>query len=153
MIILFFLLAFLFATFRGIHEGMVMIRWCDRNAVPQSHDTPSTFQTIKDGVRIHKWFRNYHFINMVMFADFAGLVYVTFVVTPHWNEWVAVILLVWEVTEVAYSFTRYGKYLPAEECIEFIDRWDGFPLIKIDSLIVYRLHITRIVGIIIFLCL
>ena len=99
--------AILFGMFRGYKEGMVMIQPQDPNA--------SYYVTAWEiGVRSHKWFKYYHTLSCLIFLSFFFLVFFMLDIPFSILYLIGIIFLQWELFELFYSFSRYGKFIENE---------------------------------------
>jgi len=111
MIWIIFTLAAVFASLRGVKEGMIHI-------LPGDY----TFNHLAQyGVRGHIWFQVYHAIGFAKMVSFTALIHLIANHTPCWQHLVALLIILWEIYEVAYSYSRYFRLIPKEELITFVD--------------------------------
>ncbi len=104
------IVAALMGAFRGIEQGMVMTLAND----------PMNL-AIVDGIRGHVGFERYHLISgmVVIFAALLG--YMLIHARPRIMYLAGIGFLLWEVTEVGYSFGRSGSPFQSYEHINFLD--------------------------------
>lgn len=127
---------------RGIHEGMIFIRF------PESMHN-NQFQ---DGARGHKWHDYYHIIALARDLSVLGLGVVLICLPWHWNILLAGFFFAWEFSEVGQAIARVAKPvmfdlgLPYEYIVAF-DAWD----LILRGNVVYCLHAVRIIFAIGFL--
>ena len=139
MLYLIIITSIIVAYLRGTKEGMVMIKKDDKMAIPSN----------EHGVRIHKWFGQYHLISLtkdvcliclgtqlcLYSSPDNSLLEVTTLFILLW-------LLIWDTYEYAYSQSRFKLWInPKLEHITLIDfvSWhEGSE----------TMHILRAIGII-----
>ncbi len=102
--------ALLWFVFRGLVEGMVMV-------MPGDAMYRQRFNI--DGVRSHRWFKQYHIL--VIIRDiFLALSCVT-LINCRDLSWTflttlsGTIILGWAIFEATYSFSRYARWIPEQE--------------------------------------
>ena len=126
------IIAMLFAFVRGIKEGMVFDRYY---------------------VQGHRFFKVYHLINVIKYSLYAVLVlliYCEFDVSVLFAFRLVLILMVlWEYTELGYSFSKYGVLIPDTELIVFVDLL-RFEMLGKEVKIIHGFRMLVIVALFIF---
>ncbi|MDO9548159.1 MAG: hypothetical protein Q7J65_04240 [Candidatus Marinimicrobia bacterium] len=121
--------------FRGIHEGMINIRFSE----------PMHNREFQEGVRGHKWHRYYHLIASIRDLSMLGLGIAFILMKWQYAGLLAGLILMWEFSEVGQALARvkypvmFDKGL-AYERVVFMDcgRW------ILRGKIVYLFHVIRI---------
>ncbi len=128
---------FAYAIVRGLHEGMIHIKFTDK-----MHSG-----LYEEGVRGHKWHgKNYHKIALLrdLFSLWCGWLWVS---QPfNFNLFMGSLIIFWELSEIGYSIARNGTLLflmegKAYENINFAD----IGSLKLIGWKVYALHAGRII--------
>ena len=123
-------------SLRGIHEGMIFIRF----------NEPMHNNQFQDGVRGHKWHPYYHLGAIYRDLSMLGLGVALICLPWHWNTLLAGTILLWELSEVGQAVARVAKPvmfdlgLPYEHIAVF-DIWD----LILRGNVVYYLHGARII--------
>jgi len=95
------LAAIVFGALRGVSEGMDMSLRGDPKR--------KCLRWPGDGPRGHRWFRWYHLLELAMWAVYTSLVWLIITIWPGWLTLSGLALIVWEMTEIGYSVSRWGK--------------------------------------------
>lgn len=112
----------LWCILRGLVEGMVMVQFSDPmyGGDPDKND---------EGVRCHRWFRWYHWLCI---ARDAALVALVLAIMNHHFRYISEMVLItgvlfigWQLFEMTYNFTRYGRVLQQHENFLGIKYFDG----------------------------
>lgn len=121
---------------RGIHEGMIMIRFSE-----PMHNTQ-----FQGGVRGHKWHNYYHIVALTRDLSVLGLGIALIFLPYNWNTILAGFVFLWEFTEVGHAVARVAKPVMFDlgHPYEYIVAFDAWDLILRGN-IVYCLHAARIV--------
>ena len=127
---------------RGIHEGMIMIRFPE----------PMHNREFTEGVRGHKWHDYYHIISLLRDLSMLGLGVALIYLPWHWNVLLAGLVFMWEFSEIGHAVARV-KYPVmfdlglAYERIVFLE----FKYFVLRGNIVYCLHAFRLIIAVCFL--
>jgi len=127
-------LAVVFSIVSGYKEGMTMIKFSDKMHNPE----------FKEGVRGHRFFRFYHWLDRIFYPAFAALVYIAITNPPHISTCIGIAILIWELRECGYNLARYLSVFAKTENIY------GFGL-NIRGSEVVVLHIVRTTVALMFL--
>jgi len=99
----------------GVTEGMVMVRLGDQMYLWRAATEGAA------GVRLHRWFRGYHAIDLAAYVMCAHLSVLLWVAWPGWITAAGLGVLVWEAREAGYAVARWGRAIPEHEHLTFAD--------------------------------
>jgi len=111
---------------RGVVEGMIMIQFSDPMYV--GHEDKNV-----EGVRCHQWFKTYHWLCIARDAVLVALV-ASAIFADHlchiskMLSLTGVCIVGWELTETAYNYTRFRRFVTEHENVMGAFDLNGWPV-------------------------